>query len=53
MARRRLNEIYHSQYGGYQSSFSSSVLSYASMKTKTREKIHNVIEIYKKMYLNG
>jgi hypothetical protein len=23
------------------------------MKTKTREKIHNVIEIYKKMYLNG
>ena len=53
MARRRLNEIYHSQYGGYQSAFSSSILTYASMKTKTREKIHNVIEIYKKMYLNG
>ena len=31
MARRRLNEIYKSQYGGYQSEFSSRVFSCSSM----------------------
>ena len=50
MAKRRLNEIYKSQYGGYQSEFSSRVFSCPSMSPKTYEKVHNVIKIYKEMY---
>lgn len=50
MAKRRLNEIYKKQYGGYQHDFSSRVFSCSSMSPKTYEKVHNVIKIYKEMY---